>query len=499
MNGLILRHLTQLPTTVRSLLIVSLIISTVLLPGVRGIASATNCISSIAPSSQAGKDAVATAYRQWKSSYVTSNGANGQLRVQRSAGDGYDTVSEGIGYGLLFAVYNNDPATFAALWSYEQSHLDPNGLMNWQVGAGGNTTGYNAATDADEDIALALIAADKSWGGYSAPAKRQIQLIKQTEIESGSNILKPGDVWGGSNTLDPSYISPSYYRSFQAYTGDTSWNDVLNANYGVLNAIHNNTASRNTGLIPDWSTATGAPANGMTYTFGYDASRAPIRLALASGWNCDATATTLLAPLNATFHTINLNTIGSSYNLDGSQASGGNGIPLLAAAAAAATTSSDATYRSTAWNTLANTANTSYFPDSMRLFGLLASSGVLSDPLTLAASSAPTQPAPTAPAPVTGKLNIWWPSNGSTVIGTQPFKAMLENNDVANYAMYWQVDGGQLNLMRNDITDYPHKQADVNVSGWNWRSSNQYTITFVAKDASGTTIGSASTVITVRP
>ncbi len=117
----------------------------------------------------------------------------------------------------------------------------------------------------------------------------------------------------------------------------------------------------------------------------------------------------------------------------------------------------------------------------------------------------PNNPPPTGtttpPAnnpPTTATTNIWWPSNGSVVTGVQPFKANLDGLDVSQYTMYWQVDGGTLNQMGDSSTDYPHKEADVDVSGWHWSANNQYTLTFVSKNSSGTVISQKSTTITVQ-
>ncbi|MES1207707.1 MAG: glycosyl hydrolase family 8, partial [Pseudomonadota bacterium] len=84
---------------------------------------------------------VRAAYVKWKADLVTSTGAGGFQRVQRTDSDGlgspsgatprYSTVSEGIGYGMIIAVYMGDQALFDNLWKYEQLHLDSNGLMNW--------------------------------------------------------------------------------------------------------------------------------------------------------------------------------------------------------------------------------------------------------------------------------------------------------------------------------------------------------------------------------
>jgi hypothetical protein len=116
--------------------------------------------------------------------------------------------------------------------------------------------------------------------------------------------------------------------------------------------------------------------------------------------------------------------------------------------------------------------------------------------------AAQTNPTPTptpTPPPATGAVNIWWPSNGATVQGVQPFKAVVDGMDVSQYQMYWQVDSGTLNLMSNSSADYPHKESLVDVSGWSWRSDNNYTINFVAKNSAGTIIAQKSIVIHVTP
>ena len=94
-----------------------------------------------------------------------------------------------------------------------------------------------------------------------------------------------------------------------------------------------------------------------------------------------------------------------------------------------------------------------------------------------------------------GTIDIWWPTNGANISGVQPFQAMLMNVSVNNYTMYWQVDGGQLNLMATNDTNYPHKQASVDVTPWTWRGNGPYVVTFVAKNSSGQVIATASSTI----
>ncbi len=92
-------------------------------------------------------------------------------------------------------------------------------------------------------------------------------------------------------------------------------------------------------------------------------------------------------------------------------------------------------------------------------------------------------------------IDIWWPSNGAQVSGVQPFKAMVYNLPASDYTMYWQVDGGQLNPMAPNSTDYPHMEASVDVTPWTWRGTGPYVVTFVAKDVNGNVIATASSTI----
>jgi hypothetical protein len=86
-------------------------------------------------------------------------------------------------------------------------------------------------------------------------------------------------------------------------------------------------------------------------------------------------------------------------------------------------------------------------------------------------------------------LNIWWPTDGSLLSGTQPFKARLENIPLSSYKMFWSVDGGQLNLMTDNAAGGDHKEASVDLTGWTWRDAGDrygpFLVTFTAQDLSG--------------
>jgi endoglucanase len=103
---------------------------------------------------------------------------------------------------------------------------------------------------------------------------------------------------------------------------------------------------------------------------------------------------------------------------------------------------------------------------------------------------------PVAPVVLTN-LSVWWPTNGTTLSGTQPFKARIENMVLTNYTMFWQVDGGRLNHMVDSYTGGAHKEASASVTGWTWRGNGPYLVNFVAKDRNGVTLAQKSATIYV--
>jgi hypothetical protein len=244
-------------------------------------------------------------YTQWKNDTVTTDGANGFRRVKRPKEPGLEansTVSEGIGYGMLLAVYMDDQALFDDLWKYEQKWLDGStGLMNWYINAAGSNIGSNPsgagpATDADEDMAFALLMADKQWGGkgslsknYLDYAKSQMSAVWNNEIYNFI-YLRAGP-WANDSNINLSYFAPSYYKVFAKIdqTPTSNWTKVTDTMYTVLNAALNATnGNQSNGLVPAWCDSSGKP-NGQAYgstggasptNYQYDSCRTPFRIGL---------------------------------------------------------------------------------------------------------------------------------------------------------------------------------------------------------------------------
>jgi endo-1,4-beta-D-glucanase Y len=278
---------------------------------------------------------VRRAYERWKRETVTAEGASGHLRVKRLPRDlgleAGSTVSEGIAYGMLIAVYMNDQTLFDELWKYEQLWLDENGLMDWYINAAGTERlGTGAASDADEDMAWALLMADRQWGGrgslsatYLDLARRQIDLIWQHEIHEGK-LMKPGDQWGDWDTINPSYFAPSYYRAFGEVTGNVAgWEAVIKTVYDTIdNTLNDANGNTTNGLVPAWCTSRGVPRSvfaGAPTHYQYDSCRTPFRIALDYCLRGEPRAKTYVLKTSQFFTAIGARNIVDGYNLDGSR------------------------------------------------------------------------------------------------------------------------------------------------------------------------------------
>jgi len=277
---------------------------------------------------------VRAAYKAWYDATVTSDGAGGFLRVKKPDSGSVigSTVSEGIGYGMILGVYMNDQNLLDNLWKYEQSHLNANGLMDWEVGPDNQLTsgGKGAATDGDEDMAWALVMADRQWGGkgtlndtYLNHAKKLIELIWKFEVDTGRNyLLRPGDQWGNVDVTNISYFAPAYFRVFGQVTGKKDdWNKVIAGNYDALERSLNATnKNQDNGLVPAWSDSTGKPVvaySGAPTHFQNDSTRTPFRVGQDYCYFGDARAKAYLEKISTFYVGVGVAKIVDGYNLDG--------------------------------------------------------------------------------------------------------------------------------------------------------------------------------------
>ena len=203
-----------------------------------------------------------------------------------------DAVSEAVGYGMLVALYANDQEHFNSIWDAANEKMWDGCYYNWQMGPDGNISGEGAATDAEEDVALALIFADKlvsagKWQpytstkfnyGYADHAKKILDCMWSSQQITSSGILAP----------NPGYFSPAWYKIFAKFdsNGDR-WNMVVNKTYEILSK----SPGYSMGMIPDWMRPDGNWAGSLGYNayfnsraFFKDAIRILWRVAIDAVW-----------------------------------------------------------------------------------------------------------------------------------------------------------------------------------------------------------------------
>jgi endo-1,4-beta-D-glucanase Y len=282
---------------------------------------------------------VLAVYEQWKTHLVTSEGAGGFKRVKRPAEAGLEvnsTVSEGIAYGMTIAVYMNDQPLFDDLWKYSLLH-SWNGtiLMNWYISSNGslgmNPSGNGAATDADEDMAWALVMADKQWGGQGSLSKSYLDYAKQLindiwlhEIHDGK-LPKNGSSWGDWNSLNVSYFAPAYYRVFAKVTGKAEWGtDVVKCVYDTIQSnLTDANGNKTNGLVPAFSNSMGGDAQvgegqpPLKHHYQYDSCRTPFRIGQDACLFNDPLAKAYVAKTSSFFAGIGAANIKDGYELNG--------------------------------------------------------------------------------------------------------------------------------------------------------------------------------------
>ena len=140
------------------------------------------------------------AYNNWVGMFVVNAGSYKRVSYPEGIGTAgaNSTASEGIGYGMLMAVWINDQTTFNSLWNYKVNHTPKSGLMAWEINSSGSIMDNNSARDADEDIAMSLILADRRWGSggamnYNQLATTEVSKIEANDISSTDNHVYPGD------------------------------------------------------------------------------------------------------------------------------------------------------------------------------------------------------------------------------------------------------------------------------------------------------------------
>lgn len=329
-----------------------------------------------------------TKFQNFLSNYYEESGDLARIKFD----DGSSTVSEGIGYGMLMMVYFSDNSTsyqshFDKLWKYYNSFLNSHGLMNWKISGFSSAVGENAATDAEFDVALALIMAYYQFGDekYKTDASALIAKIRQYEMES-NGLHKPGDAW---NTYrNPSYVSPAAFELFKQFDNASFWSTALTVNYTLLK----NNQNSSTGLPSGWSDDYGNPVSGNTgyIAYDYDAPRAPWRWAMSYLWYGHSDAASLLSKLSSWVSGQSVSSLKVPMGLDGGSAAATGYSNATAIGPLTCSMLYSSNYKSklsTNTTSLLSKGKESYFNDAMQILSGLLLTGNMQNLATLSPTS----------------------------------------------------------------------------------------------------------------
>lgn len=243
-----------------------------------------------------------SAWEAYKGTYISDDG-----RVIDYSQNSL-TTSEGQSYAMLRAVWSDDKQTFDLVWNWTKVNLKrPNdNLFGWNWGERDDGSyglqpngGENFATDADSDIALALLFAAHRWNQPSykdeaLPILEDIWNLSTEEVK-GKRYLLPGD-WASSETsiiLNPSYFMPYSWKIFAQVDSGRNWESLVDPAYEVLHRSGQASldGQEPSGLPPNWvelvkeDEILKAPAAEQLSTrYSYDAMRIPWRIALDYEW-----------------------------------------------------------------------------------------------------------------------------------------------------------------------------------------------------------------------
>ena len=225
-----------------------------------------------------------------------------------------NTVSEGIGYGMLITYFMKDWEKFNRLFKYYQAYpvsaADGLFFMKWMVKGDEFKGGFSAdatggsATDADLDVMTALFLAYGETGNveYLNYAKGIAGAIYNTEVNATTHLFMPGNDGLHMNdgyVYNTSYFSLVALRLAIKYDTERSaaWQQVLDATYAYMLKVQ----AAGNGLWPDWSNADGVPTNPENNSstgklcdyYGLEGVRIPLRIMWDYNWFGDDRAKTM--------------------------------------------------------------------------------------------------------------------------------------------------------------------------------------------------------------
>lgn len=195
-----------------------------------------------------------TDWAQFKNTYIHSYG-------QVINPDTKTTTSEGQAQALLLAAWEKDQSAFKGIWAWTHDHMQyrtQDKLFSSLFVKSGKSyveSDTAASSDADQDIAMALIIAGKNFNNpqYAQYAKQIVADIWHQEVVkiNGSYYLTQGTDANVSNgyLINSYYLRPTYYSIFAQIDPSDPWNMLKTDTYSLLNAIPLDTLQKQNPII----------------------------------------------------------------------------------------------------------------------------------------------------------------------------------------------------------------------------------------------------------
>jgi endo-1,4-beta-D-glucanase Y/4-amino-4-deoxy-L-arabinose transferase-like glycosyltransferase len=273
-------------------------------------------------------DTLTKSWLNYKQNFITDNG-----QVIDPVSN--TTTSEGQSYAMLRAIDMHDKVAFDTVWNWTKHNMQhqQDGLFSWKITVDqlgiNHITDTNSATDGDQDIAYALSKAHDQWGSsdYATQASHIVNSIWTKDVVNQNGQLyilsaESGATSAGDLLVNPSYLAPANYHTFQKIDPSHNWNKLADDSYTLLAKLQSQSPS---GLISNWvaikANGTIGSATEFNVTdpanYGYDAFRINWRLAAEKQ---DPRAITILQRFASFFDTqlATKGTLLAGYTLDGS-------------------------------------------------------------------------------------------------------------------------------------------------------------------------------------
>jgi len=258
------------------------------------------------------------------------------------------TTSEGQGYALLRAVWSEDPQTFASVWEWTRQNLQVRGdhLFAWKWK--GKVLDRSSATDADTDIALALLLASRRFSApdYERESRAILADIWRLEVLEQGDVAVPtaGD-WVKRErepVIHVAYLAPYAYAEFARVDTKHPWQHLVDGSYRLLEWLY---LEKQVAFPPEIvyadvkhkSFRIEPPRGKPAPSFSYDAFPVYWRVALDARWSWRGHGelrARMLAPLRDAY--VKSRALYDRYDLDGTPRSQLEALPLYATAHALA-------------------------------------------------------------------------------------------------------------------------------------------------------------------